>query len=321
MTGPASGRAPTWVLLACVGLLVLIWSSTWLVIKDGLSDIPPFTGAGLRFLLAGLVMAVLARLFASREGGNRPPLWLSACLGSTNFAISYGIIYWAETVLPSGVVAVLYAIFPLLMAVSGHFFLPGERLRPRQLIGFLVAFGGVAFLSSGDLSLTGSGTARAAAITLLSPLVSVIGNTAVKRHGRQVSSLLLNRDAMLFGSGLLLAAAWLFERDRTPAFGGEAILGLLYLSLGGTVVAFGLYFWLLRQVPAAQLSLIAFVIPLLALIFGATLGDEPVTREVLVGTGLILAGVIAARSGRPIRPPLGDRRAPAALPAAPRVEI
>ena len=115
-----------------VTVLCLIWGSTWLVIKTGLRDLPVLTSAAARFTIAAGAMALLAPALHRREGGTRPPRWLALCMGSLNFAVSYGVVYVAETVIPSGLASVLWAVFPLLTAALGHVWLPGERLRPSQ---------------------------------------------------------------------------------------------------------------------------------------------------------------------------------------------
>jgi drug/metabolite transporter (DMT)-like permease len=272
-------------------LVVLIWSSTWLVIKEGLHDLPPLLSAGLRFVLAALVMAGVAKVLARREGGDRPARWLVLVMGVTNFAISYGATYWAETELDSGLVAVLWATFPLFVAMQAHLLIPEERLRRGQGIGFLVALMGVVALFFTDLMAQGARASWTAGLMLIGPLAASTGTVLVKRHGRGTSSLLLNRDAMTVGAVLLLAAHGFFERGASVEFTARATLSIAYLAVAGTVVTFGLYFWLMRTVAAYRMGLISYVIPVLALWIGATLGDERLRPGVLVGTALILLGV------------------------------
>src|SRR6188768_2424435 len=128
MERTASPAAPArWLVFTLIGVLSLIWGSTWVVIAKGLETLPPYTSATARFALAALVMAVLAPRLARAEGGTRPARWLALAVGSTSFGASYALVYWSETRLPSGVVCVLWSVFPILMALSSHFFL-GHRL-------------------------------------------------------------------------------------------------------------------------------------------------------------------------------------------------
>lgn len=274
-----------------VVLLCLIWGSTWIAIQWGFRSLPVFGSAALRFGIAFAAMAAVAPWLHRRETGDRPPTWLWVAQGSLNFGGSYGIVYWTESKLPSGIVAVLWSVFPLLMAVTAHVYIPGERLAPRSALGFVVGFAGVALLFVEDLAALGPEAIPAGAVLLLSPLVSAIGTALVKRHGTNVSSVLLNRNAMGLGAAMLAVAALATEGDATWTWDGAAVGSLLYLSLAGTCLTFGLYFWLLRQSSAARLSLIAYATPCVALLLGAILGGESYGLGTALGTVLVLSGI------------------------------
>jgi drug/metabolite transporter (DMT)-like permease len=286
----ASAPRP-WTTDAVIALLSTIWGTSYFVIRTGIADVPPFTAAAVRFSLACAIMLVLARLLAGREGGDRPTWSMNLAMGLLNFGLSYGILYWTETLLPSGLVSALWAVFPMMMAVCAHWLLPGERLGLRQWSGFLVGFGGVALLFYTDLAALGPHAIPAGLILLLSPAASALGITYVKRHGVQVSSLLLNRNGMAIGALVLAAAAVLRERDLPVHWTGAAIFSALYLAVVATTVTFGLYFWVLRHAPAHRLSLISYLTPVLALSLGAVAGDEPVGLHTMAGMAMIVGGV------------------------------
>lgn len=314
--GNPEAAAPRPLVVAlCFALLCLIWSSTWIVIKGGLDDLPPFTAAAARFLIAWLVFRLVAARLAEREGGVAPGRRLVLAMGLLNFGASYAIVYWSETLLPSGLVSLLWATFPMMMALSGHLFIPGERLRGMQWLGFGVGFAGVAVLFATDLGALREGAAGAALVLLCSPLVSTVGTTLVKLEGARVSSLQLNRDGMLLGAIVLGLLALLFERDAAIHVTPAAAVGILYLALVGTVVAFGLYFWLMRFAAASKLSLIAYITPPLALGLGA-LDGEPLGRGTLMGAVLILVGVLLATRRRRAGGEPGDSEPAAGEPAA-----
>jgi len=282
-----------------IGVLSLIWGSTWVVIKSGLQDLPPFTSAGLRLVVAALILIILARLLHRWEGGNRPPAWITVMMGVLNFAVSYGLVYWCETLLPSGLTSVLWAVFPMLVAFCSHLYLPGERLVWLQGLGFLVGFAGVALLFITDVTALGSDAVPAALMLLLSPAVCAVTNVVVKRHGSKVSSVLMNRNSLILGGVLLLALAGLTEREASVRWTPMAVFSVAYLGTIGTVVPFSLYFWLLRYAPAHRLSLVAYIIPAVALTLGWTVGREAVGLNTLGGTALILFGVyLVVRTGR-----------------------
>ena len=282
------------VAFALVALLCVIWGSTWLVIKFGLDDLPTFTGAAARFSFAALVMGLLAPCLRRLEGGDAPSLALSMSAGFGQFSIAYGIVYWAEARLPSGLVSVIWAVFPLMLAAISHLTLPGERLTRRQWLGFVFAFAGIVTLFSTDVRQVGPDALPAGIVLLGSPLICAVSTIYIKRHGAGVSSVLLNRNGMAIGAAGLVVTAILLEKDEPAVWSQGAILSVLYLALFGTCLAFGVYLWLMRWVPAYQLSLIAYVSPMFALLLGTGVRGEPFDGETLVGSGCILAGVFVA---------------------------
>ena len=273
-----------------VALLCLVWGSTWWAIRLCLHDQPPLSSAALRFCVAGLVMAALAPRLARLEAAPPPPRWLWITSGLTNFAGSYGLLYAASTVVPSGIAAVLWSIFPLLMACSAVLFL-GERLRARQLAGFVVSFLGILTVFSGALESIGQQSLGWLLLLLASPVVSATGTTLVKKHGSGTSSVLLNRNGMVFGAVLLGAAAFLSEDPLAMAWTWQATVATLYLALLGTALTFGVYFWLRRRAPASMLSLISYVTPVLAMLIAAAVGDGETNAGLWLGTGLVVTGV------------------------------
>jgi drug/metabolite transporter (DMT)-like permease len=273
-----------------VALLCLVWGSTWWAIRVCLHDQPPLSSAALRFVIAGLAMAVLAPRLARRETGPPPPPWLWLATGATNFAGSYGVLYVAETVVPSGIAAVLWSIFPLLMAGSAVLFL-GERLRLRQFAGFLVSFLGIVTVFAGAVESIGQQSPGWLLLLLASPVVSAAGTTLVKKYGSGTSSVLLNRNGMLFGAMLLTAMAFLREDPLAMTWTWQVTVATLYLALFGTALTFGIYFWLLRTAPASMLSLISYVTPVLAMLLAAAVGDGAMNVAAWLGAGLVVTGV------------------------------
>lgn len=285
-------RAPsTKVVVALVALLCLVWGSTWIVITVGLRDMPPFTTAGVRFLVSAAIMTAIAPNLARREGGEKPAFNVWVWVGLLNFALSYAIVYWSETRIPSGLTSVLWSVYPIMMAVSGSLFLNGERISARQAAGFVLGFGGVALLFVTDLVAISSDAVLTGLILLVSPFVSCVGTTILKKRGAKASSILVNRNAMWLGAVLLCVAALLFERDEPQEWTLRAIESIAYLSVIGTVLTFTLYFWLLRHVAAYRLSMIAYVTPAIALTLGTSIGREPLTQWTVIGSVTILCGV------------------------------
>lgn len=299
---------------AALAVITLVWGTTWAVIRVGLAGVPPFTGAALRFALAGSVLLVAARLLGIRLGGSRREisLWLVNAVGS--FFISYGIVYWGEQYVPSGLTAVLFATFPLFVAILAHFFLVGERLTPPAVVGVLVGFAGVAVIFSEDLSQlddpwavggTGAGgpsVAVAAAILLIAPAVASVANVAIKKWGKGIHPVSLSAVPMLLAAAGLGGVAFALERHEAMTFDVASVGSILYLALFGSALNFSLYFWLLERIPAARLALFNYAVPVVAVATGALFLQEPVTGRLVAGAALVLVGCSIALFRRRRRP-------------------
>src|SRR6185503_11973053 len=121
-------------------LLCVIWGSTWLVIKVGYGGLGPFTVAALRFLLAGVVLAIVLPLVGARWPRRRTEWMLVLFVGVVLFGADYGLIYWGEQFLDSGLTAILFATLPLMTVAFAHLYIPGDRITARKLAGTLLAF-------------------------------------------------------------------------------------------------------------------------------------------------------------------------------------
>ena len=287
-----SSRSLTYAALA---VLILIWGTTWAVIRIGLRGLPPFTGVAMRFGIAAIVLFAVARAFGVRPERDRRARVLGAVNAALAFSLSYGVVYWAEQWVPSGLASVLFSTFPLMVAGLAHFALPGERIQLASAAGILVGFLGVLVIFSEDLTALGGQQAVTASIVfLLSPLAAAVANVVVKRWGKGVHPLSLTAPPMAATAVIMGVLAVIFERGRQLSFDASSVGALLYLAIAGTAVTFFLYFWLLDRLPATRLSLITYGIPVVAVTVG-TLGlGEPFTGRMLMGSGLVLVGVSLA---------------------------
>jgi drug/metabolite transporter (DMT)-like permease len=297
-------RLLTWAALAA---LILIWGTTWSVIRIGLRGIPPFAGVALRFALASAVLLALAPVFGvklGRQPNERRVWWVNTFL---TFTIPYGIVYWSEQWLPSGLTAVIFATMPLLTALAAHFALPAERLTARTVAGIVVGFAGIAVIFSEDFrTLGGSQVAKAAAVLLIAPFCAALANVAVKRWGGGIHPISISAVPMGITALIMGSLAWLVEPVRTASFNTLTVLSFVYLALIGSAVPFTLYFWLLRSQSATGLSTINYATPIIAVAVGTLFLGEPFTARIVAGSALVLVGValtVRKGSGRPEIPP------------------
>lgn len=300
------------VTAAVLILLTLIWGSTWAVIKVGLVGIPPLTGVAARFGIASLLLfgIGLARGVSFGAGRHEKALWWSTAL--LTFCVSYVVVYWAEQYVPSGLTAVLWATFPLMLAILAHWFIPGERIRPITLIGTLVGFAGVGVIYSEDFSLLGGPKVLVASVVLLiSPLVCAINNVLVKRWGKDIHPISLTAVPMGMTFGIVGALALFIEQGRPVVVNSTSMAALFYLAVFGSAVTFTLYYWLLQHLPATRLSMISYATPIVAVLIGSTIMNEPLTPRVLVGALMVLLGVgltVVNYRGRRVEAPVASGR-------------
>jgi drug/metabolite transporter (DMT)-like permease len=299
-------RSAVWGLY---GLLVVIWSSTWVAIKIGLEDCPPLLSAGIRFSIAGLVLLAVTAVRRRPLSTDRR---LAAVLALFPFALAYGLVYWGEQYIPSGLAAVIFGVLPLYVALAGAVFLPDQPLRLRVILGVLVAIGGLALafaesIDVGDPELAVAGAAALAA----SPIGAAVGNISLKLHSSELDPVALNGWGMLGGGLALLTASGLGESWGEAAWSAEAIGSIAYLALIGSAIPFVGLTVLLRYITAQATSYLAMLLPFGALIFGAVIYDESITGRALGGAVLVATGLLIAQGARRERGPATAEAAPA----------
>lgn len=287
----APGKA---LAVTCFIGLCAIWGTTWKVIQIGLQGVPPFSGVAIRFAIAAAILLAAALAAGVKLGATRSEKILWVVNGLCSFTVSYGIVYWAEQWVPSGLAAVLFATYPLFVAILAHFLLPAESLGPLEMVGVVLGFGGVAVVFSEDFNaLGGPQVAFAAAVMLISPFVSAIGSVVVKKWGGGVHQLSITAIPMAICAGVMGAVALATERERAFTWDTVSVGSILYLAVMGSAVTFSLYFWLLRHFPAKRLALIAYIIPIVAVAIGVFMG-EPLTARALTGAAIVILGVSLA---------------------------
>lgn len=270
----------------------LIWGSTWMAIKFGLEGVPPFLGAGLRFVVAAavlwaMVLATGRRKPLSQDG--RKAYWSAVLLG---FYVNYALVYWSETRVPSGIVAVLFSLSPILTAFFSAA-LGVSRPGLRHVAGAFVGLAGVVLLMWPDTGMAGADPVGVLA-AFLACAGSALNLVLQTRWVRKEDSWNFNARAMTGGALLLLATSLFAERGASVAWDVKNVSALLYLALFGSVAAFLMLYRLIRELPASRVSLMTLLFPVVALFLGwAVLGEVPSAKG-LLGCALILAGVAGA---------------------------
>jgi len=281
-----------WV-LAGFGATCMIWSSTWVMIKIGLDGAPPFKAAGLRFLIAACLIFATLRVRGVRLPRTRAFIGLSVFLGAFQMGIPYGLVYWGEQHISSGLTAVLFSTIPLFTAVTARALL-GDPLSIRKITGIALGIGGVYIIFLDSVSLGGTHSIYGVVACLGSSFLAAFSSVIVKKYGRAYDPFASIALPMTIGALILGAAAMIFESDRPVSWDRTTITSIVYLAVFGSVSAFGLYFWLIKQMDVTVLSYQTFIIPIVALLIGWIFLRETVTLKIVTGGGMILAGIALA---------------------------
>jgi drug/metabolite transporter (DMT)-like permease len=307
------GRRRAAAVVAALAVVYVVWGSTYLGIALAIETLPPLLMAGVRFLVAGVVLYVAARAVgAGRQARPDRVQWGAAALtGVLMLSIGNGGVSWAEQTVPSGVAAVVIATIPLWVVVLDRIFF-GSRLSWLAVVGVAVGFAGVAVLV--DPSASDPIDAAGALVLLVAALCWATGTLLSRGQRLTVPPLVGAGMQMLCGGfALMVAGAVTGELADVQAPSWRSALALAYLILFGSLLAFSAYVWLLRNARTSLVATYAYVNPVVAVLLGWAVLDEAVTTRTLVAGGVILGAValiVTARpatAGAPARPSLRAR--------------
>src|SRR5919112_1164913 len=273
-------------------LLCMIWGSTWLFIKLGLRDLPPLSFAATRFLLATVILSAVVAVRRASLPRGRAEWWLIARTGVLAFALNYGLLFWGEQHISSGLAALIQATIPAFGMLIAHAYLPGERLDARKMAGVLLGVVGVGVIFSNQLGSEGTRALAGSAAVVVGAACVAWANVLVKARGAKLDPAVLALGQMVCGLVPLACYGLAFEGNPlrmswTPL----AVVCLLYLTLVGSVAAFLLYYWLVQHIDVTKTMLIALVTPLAAVALGMLTLGERLTWRAIAGGALIMSGV------------------------------
>lgn len=287
-------RAPLWQIALAFLTVYLVWGSTYFGIRIAVHSIPPFFMAGARFLLAGGGLLLVARC-KGLPRPSRAEIYHAALVGVFLFVGGNGLVCWSEQTVPSGLTALIIAASPLWMVLLGSLFFRKPVPRGWVLIGFLLGIVGVIILVRPDPTSTQTGMSWGIAGLILACGFWAFGSLRSQRVALPRSSIVSSAIQMLSGALVLIPLGYaLGEGERfawqqiTPA----AYFSFAYLVVLGSMVALTAYSWLLQVCDAATVSTYAYVNPVVAVVIGSWLGDEPFGIQIAIGASLILASVI-----------------------------
>lgn len=292
-----------------------VWGTTYLAIRIALESVPVALLAGLRWTVAGALLAAMLPLFGERLP--HPRTWKSiAIAGFLMAVIGNGGVVWAEQYVASGLAAVIVAMVSF-WAVLVEALLPrGERLTRRLLIGLGVGFLGIVVLVWPELTMGGrSGRLFVAGVVALQVacLGWALGTSYMKRNAMNASPLGASAMQMLLSGVMLMAIGTGAGEWSQLAFTSRTAGAMIYLVLIGSIVGYSAYVYALKHLPISTVSLYAYVNPLIAVILGTLLLAEPFSPRIVLASALVFAGIAVVRSQ--------SERKPISAPALPQKRV
>lgn len=280
-------------MLAWIVLLVLgaIWGASFLFIKVGGEQIPPFTFVLGRTLFASLVLFAVLRAQGKTIPRERR-LWNTLiAMGIFNGVIPYTLITWGETHISSGLASILNAAMPLFTVLLAHYTTHDEKFTPSKIIGVLIGFIGVVIVFIPELRAGIQIEFWGQFAVVVAALSYAIATVLARRRLRGVSSVVASAGQLGTAALWMLPLSLVFDQPWTLRPALPAIASLLTLSLLGTAFAYILYYWLIEKTGATRTSLVTYLLPIFGVMWGALLLHEPIEWEAMVGLVLIIAGV------------------------------
>jgi drug/metabolite transporter (DMT)-like permease len=286
---------PAWKTLFAFGIIYIVWGSTFLAIRIGVHEVPPLLFAALRFGTAGL--ALLLWTIARGERMPRGREWFTLCiLAALIFLCDYGLLFWAEQRVPSGIAAVMLATIPAFMALSEIILLRTQKLTLRLGVALLIGIGGVAVLMSRSLKVGGAPIDQKGAVALIIAAITWSIASALPKIMPQPESKMVSSAIQMFIGGLMLfafsAGAGEFARFHPAEVSRGVWWALAYLIVAGSIIGFTAYVWLLHHESPTKVGTYAYVNPVVAVIIGYFLGGEALDSRVIIGAAFVLVSVV-----------------------------
>jgi drug/metabolite transporter (DMT)-like permease len=284
-----------WKVLLAFAIIYFVWGSTYLAVRVGVREVPPFLLAGVRFVIAGVVLYAWTRTQGTPSPTTRE--WGGVLFMSTLiFVFDYGLLFWAETRVPSGVAAVVMAIIPGFMVLFEIILLRTQRLTARLALALLLGLAGVAVLVARSANLGGTPVDALGAAALVFASINWSIASVLSRKLPLPSAKVMSSGAQMLAGGVMLtivsALLGEFRSFRVQAVSREAWLALVYLIVAGSIVGFTAYVWLLHHESPTKVGTYAYVNPVVAVVVGYFLGGEALGPRTVVGTLLVLVSVL-----------------------------
>jgi len=285
----------TYKTVLAFAVIYFVWGSTYLAIRIGVHEVPPFLLAAMRFTVAGVALYAWAVMRGERSPSARE--WFSASLlAILIFVIDYGLVFWSEQRVPSGLAAVMMSLNAAFMALAEIAILRTQKLTSRLVFALTLGVAGVAVLVSRTLHLGGAPIDTMGAVALLVASIGWSISSSVTRKLPLPSSKIMSSGAQMLVGGVMLfamaAALGEFRGFHPQQVSRAAWFALLYLIVAGSIVAFTAYVWLIHHESPTRVGTYAYVNPVVAVLLGYFFAGEPLGMRTILGSAFVLVSVV-----------------------------
>ena len=286
----------TFILVSCV------WGTTWYAMKIGLEDTPPILAVGLRFAISATILWVIFLFRKEQLVLTKNAVKVYLAFGVINFSCSYSLTYWGTKYIHSGLSAVIWSTFPIVVVLFAHFMLRNDRITTQKSVGVLLGLIGTLLIFVQDKTAFEGFDLKAVAAVSVAVLLAAWPNILYKKHQKEIPHFHLNIASQSLAAVTLLPISFLIENPMSVEWSLRNTAALFYLAIPGTAVVWSIYFWLYKHLKVTQISTIALIPPIIAVILGWQLLGEQFTPRMLAGAILIFSGVLFVNY-RQSRPP------------------
>ena len=279
--------------------LVFLWGTSFLFVKIAVRSIAPATLVAARFVIAAAVLSVAVRARGLRLPTSRRVWGHYLLMGVIGNSLPFTLIAWGQIRVDVGLAGILLGAMPLMTVLMAHFFVPGERMTPRMVGGLGIGFVGLVFLLGPEalLELGGKASDLPSQVAILSAALCYATGTILARRLATLDALVSAATVMWTASAIMLPAALWMDRPWEQDLSVEAVVYVVWLGLFATALATMIYFRVVQSAGPTFLSLMNYMIPVVALTAGAVVLDEEPAGTILIGLVLILTGLAISQLG------------------------
>ena len=274
--------------------ICFLWGSTWVSIRWGLESLTPFFFAGFRFIVAAIALYIIMRLRNMELALDKQSIEVYIVMGLFSFVIPFGLVYWGTQFISAGLGAILFGVFPFFVAIFSHIFIPNEKIRIYKFSGIIIGFIGIVIIYADGININLKDGVMGMSAIILSACMQGAISVYLKKRVHRMNPLSINFVPLVIAGIIMTIVGYLFEDRSAWVFDEKAIYTTLYLAIFGTIITFTIYFWLMKQISVVFLSMATFVIPIFAALLGWLILNETLTAKTLLGSSLVLIGILFA---------------------------